>query len=64
MDVLSQQAVSIAVSESVHEKIAGLFATAEPPPSVNQPETAGEERRFGHAKVILVSIAHYVPASQ
>src|SRR5215471_17073818 len=64
MNVFGQQAVSIAVSERVDKQVASLLAAAEPPPSVDQPEPAGEERRFGHAEVILVRVTHHVVAAQ
>ena len=63
MDVLSQQPVAIAVPEGIDEEIARLFAASDQPPSVDQPEAAGEECRFGHPKVVLVRVAHHVLAA-
>src|ERR1700746_2509587 len=64
MNVFGQEAVSIAVSERVDEQVTSLLAAAEPPPGVDQPEPASEERRFGHAEVILVRITHHVISAQ
>ena len=63
MDVLSQQAITIAVLQGIDEEIARLLTASDPPPSVDQPEPTREERRFGHPEVVGIRVAHHVVAA-
>ena len=64
MNVLGQQPVAVAVFESIDEQVARLLAPPDPPPGVDQPEATNQERRFGHAKVVGVGVAHDVVAAR